>query len=180
VSSVIFGGGAISGETITIAIAIYGAVISTILAYLKLKEDKVDIRVEISRELNDPSFGDGTPTYNILARNFGKRSVYIDSFRLKLQCEGKEYSFRSLKDFKDGPDGDISISCKLLPDQKLKASVDWWEIYRFVDLKFKSHQEGDPYSEDFDLDLGKLSSCTLIAYLEDQLGNIHQSKPIGI
>lgn len=161
-------------------IAVFSIVINCIFLYLKVKENKPDIRITISKIKNDDPLSDEAPMYTILARNFGKRSGYIDSVRLKLQCEGKEYTFRYLKTFKDGLVGDISIPCELLPDRKLETSVDFWEIYKFVQDKHESKENGDPYDQNFDLDLKKLSLCKLIADLEDQLGKIHQSDPIDI
>jgi len=168
-------------ETITTLLAIWGAIISTILLYKKIKEDRVDIRVTVSKIVDgNPWSTDEAPTYFILVRNFGKRSGYIDSVRLKLQCGGKEYHFRSLNAFRDNLAGDISIPYELFPGRKLETSVDYWEIYKFVDDKHKLYKDGDPCNQDFDLDLKKLSLCKLIAYKEDQLGKIEHSKSIDI
>jgi len=51
-------------SAITAAIAVYGAFISTILLYLKYKENKIDIRITISKIGNDPY---EHLTYKILA-----------------------------------------------------------------------------------------------------------------
>lgn len=173
--------GGVPTENITIVIAIYGALLSTVLAYLTYKENKIDVRVTISKIIDEDPLSDGEPPkYTISVRNFGRRIANIDSIRLKLQCAGKEYQFRSLKTFKDGLEVDISIPCELLPGYKLETSVDYWEIYKFVENNHKYHVEGDPYYQNFDLDLKKLSSCKLIAYFEDQLGKIIRSNSIYI
>jgi hypothetical protein len=155
-----------SVSAITTVIAIWGAVLSTYLVVLKIKEDKVDLRVTIRKIEGDP--------------HFGKKGVNIGSVRLKLRCGGKEYSFRSLKTFKDGLVGDILIPYQFNPDRKLETSVDYYEIYKFVFDKYEREKDGDPYGENFDLDPKYLSRCQLIAYFEDQLGNIYQSEPTDI
>lgn len=175
---------------ITTIIAIYGAALSTIstivFLYLRRRDDKVDIRITINKRFNeDPSDG-GTATYTILAQNFGKRTGYIDSVQLKLQCEDKEYALRSPKRLMHGFGGEISIPCELLPGNKLETTVDFWEVLKFVEDEFKyreiNYLANDPPHQNHNLYRGKLplEKCKLIAYFEDQLGTIRKSKPVNI
>jgi hypothetical protein len=188
--SVISGNGTISMETIatataiigpfiTLILAFYGAVLSTYLIHLKRKEDKVDIRVTIRKIVDEsPCHVGEAPMYTILAQNFGKRTVNITSVQLKLQCMGKEYPFKFLKNFDEDFEGDISIPYQFLPDRKIETTIYYWDICKSIHDKYKDYKEGDFYGEKFDLDPEKRSSCKLIACFEDQLENIYQSKPV--
>jgi len=159
----------------TVFVSSIALIISIITAFFRWKDNRIDIRVKIDEDVPEPP-DETYSTYIIFAQNFGKRIAIIDSFRLRLKCDGKEYGYLTLTgETSKHKSGSISLPYELLPGRKLlpPITVGKYDIYRrFTDERNKEDPDGVYISPK------DIMRCKLIAYFRDQLGNIYKSKPI--
>jgi len=158
--------------------AIWGALLSTYLAYQRLKDDRINFRVKMSEFHGEDSRGFEVHSLEFSAQNHGKRTVILDSFWIMLEYDGeKDKMFYTkegdLESDKRSHTKHMSLKSErftthfpyeLLPGRGLSLAFDYEEFYSYFQPDPETGIDNYP------------QNCNLVAYFSDQLGNIRKSK----
>ena len=143
-----------ASDIITALIAVYGAVLSTIILVREWKAKRPDIRVEVSLASHQYPSGElSNLKLIVFATNAGEKAVVLSSPGLILPNQNRMWFPET------DPEFDVTFPHQLRPEHPCSAWVDPGEVGRAL--------KSDGFS-------GKVK---LIGFYKDAVGRTHKSKP---